>query len=282
MRFGGGITLVCAVSCGFAPMTQSAVCSLNSSGEITDTSGCYIEALSFEVRVFDVLWCTSEPSPSNFDSCVSWNLVPFDFEVTTTSVVPVAPRVTIPAGTYTWVSAILSPTMKVRAVATFNRVMQGKTNTGKVCWTNGTTLVKSARSSVETDASKRSVECGSSAPTTIAANTIVTDSANWVGFGGFGNSAGGVLPTGNVYKSYLMTDGYELSLDASETSLFAYNIQLPNPVIVSNRDDVVQVFDLTYNREMGGDIAFSGTNLSIHDGVLYWKVTYSEEVIPNQ
>jgi len=281
MRFGLGVGLLFVAFCGISPITQSAVCSVNSSGEITDTSGCYVEALSYEVRVFDVLWCTNEPSPSNFDSCVSWDLVPFDFEITETSVVPVAPRVTIPEGTYRWVSAIISPTSKVKAVATFDRVMQGKTNSGKVCWTNGTILVKSERSSVETDASKRSVECGSSAPTTFPPNTIVTDSANWIG-GGFGNSASGVLPTGNVYRSYLMTDDYDQSSSANETSLFAFNMQLPNPVVVSNRDDVVQVFDLTYNREMGADIAFSGTNLSIIDGVLYYKVTFSEEVISNQ
>ena len=142
------------------PVSGSDACILDGNSEIVDTNDCEFAALKLKYIVKDISFCTELPVPNQFDSCESWEIPEFEFEITNNSVTEVQVGSDLPRGTYTWMSLTLNPRREVTAIATFNRTMQGSSSSGKKCWTNGGTVNRGTTAYRETDRSKWTAESG--------------------------------------------------------------------------------------------------------------------------
>ena len=238
-------------------------CVLNDNSEVTDTISCEFDALKLKYIVKDISFCTELPVPNQFDSCESWEIPEFEFEITNNSVTEVQVGSDLPRGTYTWMSLTLNPRREVTAIATFNRTMQGSSSSGKKCWTNGGTVNRGTTAYRETDRSKWTAECGDAFPEQIPSNVIIYNNT-WFGPGVFVNSYDSFMPDGSRTVGYLLDQSGNFANSHLDVVNMISLHELKTPIVVTDDPAKVSVFDITYDRSQGAE-TFIDTVLGVNN-----------------
>lgn len=252
-------------------------CALNSNGEIINNAECETDAIALQYIVEDIHFCTTLPtSTTEFKSCESWNVSPFQFIITRDSVTNVSVNREIPAGTYRWLALTKDTIRQVRARATFDRVMTGSSGEGKKCWTNGVTINRGSDPDIQPDQQKWSADCGDNFPATIPNNTIIYNDFS-AGPDDFESVSENDLPDGSRTVGYLVNDRGNLSSSRSDVSNVITLIRLKTPIVVSGDPEKVGVFNITYDRSRGAEFLIdSDTVPRINHGTFTVDVDYRE------
>ena len=246
------VSVLLALPCfAFTPAFGSSnyVCATNSNGEITNSSwapvspgagDCTHEALGVILYIYDIGYCTSEPTSTNTSMCSFWDLKgdPAAVEITKDGLTNVYPTREIPTGTYTHSVVYASNYSDVRASLIFENSRTGKTGSGKYCWTVSGNYILSNNASYPR--SSYTAECGANPP---AANQIEYARYTYDNFGSgtFSTNETHVY-SGRVEKHYLLDKQFS-PLNSSSTDAIVMSVsELGQPIVFKEGYDTLIEF----------------------------------------
>jgi hypothetical protein len=159
-------------------LAWSAACSVNGSGQITDTGWCGHEPTNYTMTIYKIGLCTSEPTlPPNTTTAADLSMCSTVFESTTGSEITITDGVgnapsgaftRPPNGAYSHAYAVIAPVFKIRSNITFSgsRTAFGGAS-GAVCWTKTHTAYSRTASN-----NSGAVDCASTLGATLGTTTI--------------------------------------------------------------------------------------------------------------
>lgn len=232
----------------------ASVCTLNSSDEVTNTSDCNLDAEKYVVYLYNIGLCRQLPSYGDLGSCSFWDTPEGDFVITPTAQSGLIPTSELPAGTYGWVIAIFSPTVKITATASFNSARNGANGSaGKKCWTNGSIVnLYQLDTSVNTN---WTADCGASLPSATPPNIYTYDSFSRHSFVNTGTVT---HPSGTQETLYLTKSDYSQALSSSDVERLVSITPISTPIQISNFP-VDNKFTLNFDRSTGAHWNFNNS-----------------------
>lgn len=194
-------------------LAWSAACSVNGSGQITNTELCSHEPTNYTMTIYKIGLCTSEPTmPPNTATAADLSMCSTVFESTTGAEVTISNRVGTapsgaftrpPNGTYSHGYAVIAPVFKIRSNITFSgsRTATGGAageTSGAVCWSKTHTKYSMAASR-----GSGAVGCASTLGATLGTTTINQNS-----FGGqsVAYTVTGPVPGGTMTATLATSD----------------------------------------------------------------------------
>lgn len=243
---------------------QATTCTLNGSGQITDTAECYTQPDEQYVTFYKVALCRSSPVAPTSTSPIGTNSCVTVFESATGSQVLIQKSIsTVPAGgtytkppvgNYTYGYVEVSPAMSIKKVARFNRTVTSADGTsGTTCWSK-TGVMYSVQNVVNAPAS-----CGATASGVgIATQNIssLNGSAGFVSTRTFPASQGGNITAHLIDSSRKLGTGVMNGLGTVD-KVVGY---IPLSVTITPRTSVLSI---AFNNSMGTNVGFynSGANI---------------------
>ena len=205
-------------------LAWSAACSVNGSGQITDTEWCGHEPTNYTMTIYKIGLCTSEPTlPPNTTTAADLSMCSIVFESTTGSEITITDGVgnapsgaftRPPNGAYSHAYAVIAPVFKIRSNITFSgsRTATGGAageTSGAVCWSKTHTAYSRTASN-----NSGAVGCASTLGATLGTTTI-----NQNNFGGQSVSytATASVPGGTM-SAVLATSDLKLASGAANDS----------------------------------------------------------------
>ena len=275
---------------GLVPVVYSIVaadpdCTLNLSGEVTDTSTCKSQSTKLVTTVYRLGLCTSLPTAPTSNSAPDFSTCQTVFENSQGGVVTINNKtgealsgsMTKPAdGTYTYGYVIQSTDISIQHAITFNssRTVLGGGSSGNVCWTKTGTLWR-------LDGYNQAfVECGASVGSSLGLTKTMYNTFD--GENSFVDSPAPINLTGAPLNTmlYQYLVGADLKLkgqSSSNTSMgdIARGMYIIGPFDGIVIDNTVTGLDLGFSTSRGMKVKFDnvGNIKNIKNGELFFNLT---------